>query len=663
MRSRYAPAACVAALLVLAASAAHADRRQVKFKFAVDDPGIGPADREAIVAGEMPIDDLHIEYESALPLDVDMGSTSPFPSERVDLKVVNGMRSVTLWGEAIALEVGDDGVPRGEATVTLTTPDGTPPVIEEWYWTTGGNALREGQRVGNTRRTDDGGGELVSADRRVGPGVVAVALGARVERFEVAGGDASAALVALGAQIEARFVEDGFAAVYTHLRSPSRLLVRSNILGDVGGRLTMTVAQEGVGGRLMVRPTTPVERGGVPGDFDGDGQLTPRDALGTLAAARGLRPVLTGGPSEPLARGEAIIVSGLNLGAASGPPPTFALRDTDAVPPRLRRVFRVEPLPLDVGPDRVAIPLPDAIEAETDRLVLEATRVTVDPESGLELPFVSNPMTVSLRPIEREVPLICVLPDVANHGPYVVRAGRQLAELGVAEVVVLESSLRGARFELLDREGSPLGQVVITGEWTEDPMAVTTVETRRFEPIEGAPIEMSLVSVMPHRPGAVYPSAVVYRAGDVVFESSYDLLVEGGADPFIREVNLVAGELEMRMTADELAQPGATARYEAFLVEAGAGVFLEHPGMRFLHAVPVDDQLLPYTPMAVYYATKAGDSHDGVERDIPPHSFWGCVAACGTHAACYFGAQIPPPCWVACAICGWCGGEAIWGQF
>lgn len=660
MRFHMTSGVAVAALLALAAGPARADRRVIDFSFET----ANASDLLAYGEGRLRVDDLHLVFAPRVPVSVGFGETRPFPSDRTTAD--EAQISHNLHGAPIELELdrdmrGQQRV-RGQARVLLTTPDGQEIRIARWYWTRGGDAFRDGEQVG-VERGDDGATELAGLGAAAGGGVVEVALGDRVRGFELRAGPASAVIAALEAEIVEAFTVDGFAQVYTHRRSPTRLLLLSNLLGGASGRLRVTVARPDRTLALTVHPADAVASRPLPGDFDGDGALTARDALGTLGVARGLRPALTGGSGAPLAPGEAIIVGGLNLGPESGPPVRYTLRDTDAVPPRLRRSFPVEPLPLDVGPERVAFAVPDADALGTDRLVLEATRVTVDPETGRELPFVSNPFPVALAPVDRGADRACLLPAVTPARPYTVRAGPELDRLGVAEVAIVESSLAGARFVLLDARGEPLGEVQLGGESVEDATGITTTELRRHVSPDGEVVELALVSGMPFEPvGGRVPNVVRYTLGEVVFTATYDLIALPGVEPVIDAVTLAVGDARLQMTPEALAAPDAAEVYVGFLRRAGAGALIDHPGLARLLATPIDDQVLPYTPMGIYFATAAGDDH-AMEGPLPAHGFWGCVAACGTHAACYFGGQIPPPCWVACAICGWCAGEAIWGQF
>ncbi len=269
------------------------------------------------------------------------------------------------------------------------------------------------------------------------------------------------------------------------------------------------------------------------------------------------------------------------------------------------------------------------------------------------------------RPFPDGVATLTTLP-VFPESTILLRAGLDLGRLGVSMVEVLSSSPQEGRFRLFDNEGQEMGVVRLTGEITrEDEEALATSATHSFLALGSSdPVSVTFNSVMPLNPEIQnYPSSVILAfLGDSV-EVAYDLLVPAGdfLSASIEGVTVIANGNELALSAAELADEGAAGRYQQFLEESGAGFAINNLGVNLVTSTLIDDQVIPYTPSGIYFQTSAGDEHD--EGPIPAHSFWACTAACGTHAACYFGAQIPPPCWVACAICGWCLGEAIWGAF
>lgn len=93
---------------------------------------------------------------------------------------------------------------------------------------------------------------------------------------------------------------------------------------------------------LCRKSTEPWAMACVPGDADGDGLVQPADAQFAIAAARGLRPVLVM-PAETFAVvGAPLTIAGQNLLADRADHYTVAVRDGDAVPPRLQRRVEVD---------------------------------------------------------------------------------------------------------------------------------------------------------------------------------------------------------------------------------------------------------------------------------------------------------------------------------
>lgn len=253
-------------------------------------------------------------------------------------------------------------------------------------------------------------------------------------------------------------------------------------------------------------------------------------------------------------------------------------------------------------------------------------------------------------------------------GAAIVNAGVGLKELGVEKVEVLSADALSGSYIVYALDGKALAQVDLWGDMQPDKngQGMTTRETRVINRMDnGLSTTVVLESWMPDHGVQTeqFPAAVEFHQEDASLRVQYDLFVPGKDlnAATINGIEVTANGEFLFLSADELDTAEGNERYSSFVNQAGAGFALDNPDINILMRLPIDGQVFPFTPMGNYYLTAAGDDHDS--GDIPEHTFWGSVAACGTHAACYFGAQIPPPCWVACAICGWSLGEAIWGAF
>ena len=258
-----------------------------------------------------------------------------------------------------------------------------------------------------------------------------------------------------------------------------------------------------------------------------------------------------------------------------------------------------------------------------------------------------------------------LLDDLCDRQPKTVAAGPDLRRFGVAAIEILESTETLGRFMLLAEDGTELGTTVLEGSLVEKNGVNITTERRIFLPADGSPpVSVALENSMP--PGVVdrFPTAVIFEFEDNQVRISYDVVLTDLdlATASIEQIQVEANGDVLVLSADELEDPSVHDVYGKFLEGAGAEFVLDNLGINLAMNVPLDNQVIPFTPAGIFYLTESGDDHV-VEGPIPEHSFWACAGACGVHAACYFGAQIPPPCWVACFICGWCLGEAIWGAF
>lgn len=205
-------------------------------------------------------DDLHIIFKNATTVDIDR--TRPFESE-----IVSGdSRTHNLWG-------GD--VPAcSSATVRFSTGWGIRATIEKWWWTSGGNATKEGDRVGDERE-DSGGRELsVSGDAAAGDGLISVSVGGITGEFQTkAGYYPSETLDAFMSFLEELGSPEEL--VYSVLESPTSISFWGNVLGDDDDLLQAELIQDDSGQHLLLSQ----QYVGQPGDVNGDESINILDCL------------------------------------------------------------------------------------------------------------------------------------------------------------------------------------------------------------------------------------------------------------------------------------------------------------------------------------------------------------------------------------------------
>ena len=359
---------CLAGALATAPTVATAAHRIIEF--------------ENKTGRDDPVDDLHIETT--------LGSTitgrGPFEEERG----ANGGKKHNLYAGQVAKN--------GKAKITIDS-DFAEIKIKRWWWTLGGNALADGDRVGREHVDDDDGGRvlaMVGPGTSLGTGEVLVAIAGVRDVFQVAPGRTPTEVVSdFERFLDERFWDDEFDLVYSHRRGGGSIYVAGNVVGDPETSLELAIVEPdpGVGLRLLTSSLSdPTEC--VPGDFNGDGRSTVADALQTFAAARGLRPTLTG-VGQPVARpGAPITLHGAGLVSGEAGGMEIVVREGDDVPRRERQRWVIEQFEVHDGAVSFELPAVDIAGKRT--FAVELTRTAIDPESGNELAFRSNTLALAV---------------------------------------------------------------------------------------------------------------------------------------------------------------------------------------------------------------------------------------------------------------------------
>lgn len=191
------------------------------------------------------VDDLHIETKQG----VTITQKTPFTGERG----VNGGNKHNLYGGTVDKE--PPGGPPNEAVVTFesTSPDIT---IKKWWWTKGGNARRDGNRVGAVKG-DDGGVVLAcSGGPASGEGTFLVSIDYEQRLFQTQRG----APPEVTAMMFAEFCDSFFDISYemnliqTTLLDPRNVQVLGNVLGNPETQLRVEMLQPDSGQDLALLP-------------------------------------------------------------------------------------------------------------------------------------------------------------------------------------------------------------------------------------------------------------------------------------------------------------------------------------------------------------------------------------------------------------------------
>lgn len=228
-------------------------------------------------------DDLHIETKQGCS--VEWASTTPFNSERG----VNGGSKHNLYNGTVPVA--------GTATVALTS-DSETIEVEKWWWTSGGNALRDGARIGDVR-SDNGGAILAAYDGRAnGDGAVLVTIGDMADVFVTTPGADSILTALLFAEFLDRFQQDEFDLIHSGVISPNETLALGNLLGDEATELHVELLERDSGLRLEVRSSSARLQLSVAGECPGFTELQVSGAFpgGQVAYVYGFAPGSTPAP-------------------------------------------------------------------------------------------------------------------------------------------------------------------------------------------------------------------------------------------------------------------------------------------------------------------------------------------------------------------------------
>ncbi len=204
---RPALAALLGASLLFAASAASlAGERQVRF---VNNTG-------------QAVDDLHIETKQG----VTITRKTPFTGDRG----VNGGSKHNLYGGTVP-----NG---GRATVKFTS--GSPNItIKKWWWTSGGNAQRDGARVGDVKG-DDGGTVLTcTGSPAAGDGQILVSIDHLARVFQTQRGAPPEQTIAMLYEFCESFHDftEDMSLIHETRLDPFSLEMLGNVLGDSSAQL------------------------------------------------------------------------------------------------------------------------------------------------------------------------------------------------------------------------------------------------------------------------------------------------------------------------------------------------------------------------------------------------------------------------------------------
>ncbi|MBL1218619.1 MAG: hypothetical protein D8M59_14135 [Planctomycetes bacterium] len=211
---------CLAGLCV-GTQSAEASRRQIKF-----------TNKTGKAA-----DDLHIVIKEAkknpagATVEWADGATTPFPSERG----VDGGYTHNLYGASVPSG--------GIATVTLTS-DADTIILQQWWWTQGGNALKDGKRISNIGK-DNGGCTLTcSLGPAAGDGMIWVSSGGIGEIFmTMPGAPPEETAMQFQAFLDDLFFDpdSGFDFIHSVLTEPNQVTLAGNVLGYEPDELTVEI--------------------------------------------------------------------------------------------------------------------------------------------------------------------------------------------------------------------------------------------------------------------------------------------------------------------------------------------------------------------------------------------------------------------------------------
>lgn len=189
------------------------------------------------------VDDLHIETKQG----VTISTMTPFTSDRG----VDGGSKHNLHGGTVPKE--PVGGPPNEATVkfTSTSPNIT---IKKWWWTLGGNARRDGARVGRVKG-DDGSGVLACADGvSNGDGLIYAYIDGQEGFFQTQRGMPGDATAMMFNEFLESFWDRDFDLIHNNPLSPFEIEFAGNVLGSDEAQLCVEILQPDSGLQMQLLP-------------------------------------------------------------------------------------------------------------------------------------------------------------------------------------------------------------------------------------------------------------------------------------------------------------------------------------------------------------------------------------------------------------------------
>lgn len=219
----------ITAIIFLAALNVNADVRKMKFE-----------NKEG-----QDVDDLHIRF-TRNNVTWDNDETHTFDNVRHN----DGQSEFNFWGTTIA----DDGT----AELTFEAPGEIK--IAEWWWTKGGNALKNGDKVGKSK-TDNGGSVLsFFGGPATGNGLYVVSFNGQTEFFQTHQGFMPQQTMNMFMGfIQTEFNSGGTQQVYFVPQSPQSVYIAANTGGDSTKPLTIQIAQQDMTQPMNPAPFLPSE--------------------------------------------------------------------------------------------------------------------------------------------------------------------------------------------------------------------------------------------------------------------------------------------------------------------------------------------------------------------------------------------------------------------
>ena len=170
------------------------------------------------------VDDLHLDFRTGAT--IDFTKTSPFNSERGNDKTSRH----NLYGATIE---------NGKSATVRITSNSTTIKLKKWWWTKGGNALKDGKRVGEFEY-DDGSGELAfSGGSATGDGLISVVIDGTSNIFQTNFGDSSMQTASAFHSFLTGITGDlGFLLMFSQILGDAKTVsYAGNLLGDIESQL------------------------------------------------------------------------------------------------------------------------------------------------------------------------------------------------------------------------------------------------------------------------------------------------------------------------------------------------------------------------------------------------------------------------------------------